>query len=85
MTRSAQQTKPAEQARQEFPALLSAAANGQTTVITRRGEPLAAVVPLNEVRTRKPASLVPLFGSGAGMWGKHVSRTIDKLRDEWTR
>ncbi|MFM7118961.1 MAG: type II toxin-antitoxin system prevent-host-death family antitoxin, partial [Gammaproteobacteria bacterium] len=39
------ESRGAEEARQQLPAILSAAANRQTTVITRNGRPVAAVVP----------------------------------------
>jgi hypothetical protein len=30
-------------------------------------------------------SLMPLAGSGRGLWGKNSSSTVRKLRDEWGR
>jgi prevent-host-death family protein len=81
----ATQTKAAEEARQGLPAILTAAARGTTTVITRRGEPLAAVVPIDELRKSKAVSLVPLFGSGKRLWGRESTKTVEEMRDEWTR
>lgn len=78
-------SKGAEEARQQLPAILDAAASGRTTIITRHGRAVAAVVPATAVKTSKPASLQALAGTGRGLWGKDSSKTIAKLRDEWNR
>lgn len=79
-------SKGAEEARQQLPAILAAAAAGRTTIITRHGRAVAAVVPAAEAaRQGKPASLQALAGSGRGLWGNDSGKTIDKLRDEWSR
>jgi antitoxin (DNA-binding transcriptional repressor) of toxin-antitoxin stability system len=78
-------SRGAEQARQHLPAILSAAASGRTTFITRHGRTVAAVVPANAVRPRKVASLLALAGTGRGLWGRSSARTIGNLRDEWNR
>ena len=78
-------SKGAEEARQQLPAILTAAAAGRTTIITRHGRMIAAVVPAAAARQAKPASLQALAGSGRGMWGKDSSKTIAELRDEWNR
>ncbi|AMS31449.1 MAG: type II toxin-antitoxin system Phd/YefM family antitoxin [Betaproteobacteria bacterium] len=77
--------KGAEEARQQLPAILADAAAGRTTIITRHGRAVAAVVPAAAARQNKPASLLLLAGSGKGMWGKNSAQVIDKLRDEWDR
>lgn len=82
---SKETTKGAEEARQQLPAILAAAAAGRTTIITRHGRAVAAVVPAAEVRKNKPASLQALAGSGKGLWGKDSRKVINKLRDEWNR
>lgn len=82
---SKQISKGAEEARQQLPAILDAAAAGRTTIITRHGRAVAAVVPATEIRQGKPASLQALAGSGRGMWGKDSRKLINKLRDEWNR
>ena len=82
---SKQNSKGAEEARQQLPAILAAAAAGRTTIITRHGRAVAAVVPATEVRQGKPASLQALAGSGRGMWGKDSRKLINKLREEWNR
>lgn len=78
-------SRGAEEARQQLPAILDAAAAGRTTLITRRGREIAAVVPAAAVKSLKPASLLALAGSGAGLWGKDSSKAIADLRDEWKR
>lgn len=78
-------SKGAEEARQQLPAILAAAAAGQTTVITRHGREIAAVVPASAVSPARQASLVNLAGSGRGLWGEDSSGAIAELRDEWKR
>lgn len=78
--------KGVEDARNQLPALVEDAAAGRPTVITKRGRPLAALVPL-EVYTAGGGqqSLLPLEGTGRALWGKSSTRTLRKLRDEWNR
>jgi prevent-host-death family protein len=78
-------SKGAEEARQQLPAILAAAAAGRTTVITRHGREIAAVVPAAAIKRAKPVSLLTLAGSGRKLWGKSSSKAIAALRDEWTR
>lgn len=76
----------AEQARAELPALLADAANGGSTIVTRHGRSIAAIVPVDRLEAlarQKP--LTPLAGSGKGLWGRDSARTVRKLRDEWDR
>ena len=77
--------KGAEEARQQLPAILAAAAAGRTTLITRHGREIAAVVPASAVRSAKPVSLLALAGSGRKLWGKDSRKAVVALRDEWTR
>lgn len=78
--------KGAEEARNQLPQLLEDAASGRATVITRRGRPVAALVPLNAYRhSSKQKSLLDLEGSGRGLWGRNSRETLAKLRDEWNR
>ena len=80
------QRKRAEEARNQLPDLLDAAENGQSTVITRHGRPVAALVSMAVYdATVRQLPLTPLRGSGRGLWGKDISRTIRELRDEWDR
>jgi prevent-host-death family protein len=78
--------KRAEEARNELPDLLAAAEKGRATIITRHGKPVAALVPIEAygAAVRQP-SIVPLRGSGRGLWGRNSTETIRKLRDEWSR
>jgi antitoxin (DNA-binding transcriptional repressor) of toxin-antitoxin stability system len=86
MKKSMQQiSKGAEEARQQLPAILAAAAAGRTTIITRHGRAVAAVVPVTAVKAGKPAALQALAGTGRGMWGKNSTKAIARLRDEWNR
>jgi len=78
-------SKGAEEARQQLPAILAAAAAGRTTVITRHGREIAAVVPVSAIKHAKPASLLALAGSGRKLWGKDSRKAIAELRDEWMR
>lgn len=86
MTRPAKtDSKGAEEARRQLPAILAAAAAGRTTIITRHGREIAAVVPAAAVKHGKIADLQGLAGSGRGLWGEDSCRTIAELRDEWSR
>jgi len=78
--------KGAEEARAQLPDLLDAAEKGRSTIITRHGRPVAAPVPIAAAHAavgQQP--LLPLAGSGRGLWGRDSRRTIRKLRDEWSR
>lgn len=79
------ESRGVEEARKALPAILDAAAAGRVTIITRRGSAVAAVVPAQGAATMRPASLLPLAGSGKGMWGRDPASTVSKLRDEWSR
>ncbi len=74
----------AEEARKLFPSLVESANRGKTTIITKHGKPLAAVVPVSQVQTRKRVgeNFLALGGSGKGLYG-NVARHIDALRREW--
>ena len=78
-------SKGAEEARQQLPTILAAAAAGQSTLITRHGRAVAAVVPASALSLRKPVSLLTLAGTGQHLWGEDSSRAIDTLREEWNR
>jgi prevent-host-death family protein len=82
----AAQRKGAEEARNQLPDLLEAAEGGQSTIITRHGRPVAALVPIETFNaTVRQQSLLPLKGSGRGLWGNDSSATLRKLRDQWSR
>jgi prevent-host-death family protein len=78
--------KGAEEARNQMPALLEAAEKGTSTIITKHGRPVAALVPLAQFSAsgqQKP--LLPLKGTGRGLWGRSSVKTVRALRDEWNR
>jgi prevent-host-death family protein len=78
--------KGAEEARNQLPRLLEAAEAGRSTVITKRGRPVAALVPIEDYVAAGPQQpLTPMAGSGRGLWGRSSAQTIRKLRDEWSR
>ena len=78
--------KGAEEARSQLPALLDAAEWGRSTVITRHGLPVAAIVPIAAYSAAvRQQPLMPVAGSGRGLWGKDSARRLRKLRDEWSR
>ena len=78
--------KGAEEARNQLPDLLDAAEKGQPTLITKRGRPVAALMPVEAYDAAlRQEPLLPVAGSGRGLWGKSSGRTIRKLRDEWSR
>lgn len=75
--------KRAEEARNQLPDLLDAAEKGRSTVITRHGRPVAALVPFEAYGAAlRQESLLPVAGSGRGLWGKDSAMTIRRLRDE---
>jgi prevent-host-death family protein len=78
--------KGAEEARNQLPDLLDEAEQGRSTIITRHGKPVAALVPISAYESSvRQQSLLPLKGSGRGLWGKDSARTVRRLRDEWSR
>jgi prevent-host-death family protein len=78
--------KGAEEARNQLPNLLEAAEGGWSTVITKRGRPVAVLVPIADyVATARQEPLTAVAGSGRGLWGRNSARAIRKLRDEWSR
>jgi len=78
--------KGSEEARNQLPDLLEAAAAGRSTIITKRGRPIAALVPIETYKAAgRQQPLTPLEGSGRGLWGRNSTRAIRALRDEWER
>jgi prevent-host-death family protein len=78
--------KGAEEARNQLPDLLTAAENGYSTIITKHGRPVAAIVPMSDFSAGgRQRPLLPVKGSGQGFWGEDSSRTLGDLRDEWNR
>ena len=84
MTKAAR--RGAEEARNQLPDLLEAAENGHSTIITRHGRPVAAIVPLDSYdKGGRQEPLVPMEGSGRGLWGEDSRKSLRDLRDEWSR
>jgi len=78
--------KGAEEARNQLPDLLEAAEQGRSTIIARPGRPVAAWVPIEaDAAAVRQQPLLPVAGSGRGLWGKAGARTLRRLRDEWSR
>lgn len=74
----------AEQARRNFPALVDQAARGEPTIITKHGKPYAALVPASLLlQGTAHVDIRALRGSGKGLWGRSVRRTLRELREEW--
>ena len=77
--------KGVEDARKELPALLAEAEKGRTTIVTRRGRSIAAIVPIGRAAGQRQKSLLSLAGTGKGLWGRASSKMLSRLRDEWSR
>jgi prevent-host-death family protein len=78
--------KGVEEARKQLPKLIEAAEAGHATVITRRGQAVAALVPLDDYGAPpRQQSLLSIAATGRGLWGRNSGRTIAGLRDEWSR
>jgi prevent-host-death family protein len=78
--------KGAEEARAELPSLLDAAERGETTLITRRGRPVAALVPSDRMPiVSRQYSLLGAAGTGKGLWEEEGGTDIATLRNEWDR
>jgi prevent-host-death family protein len=73
-----------EETRQQLPSLLEDAHAGNPVIITKRGKPYAAIVPLESLQEAGPRpSLVALRGSGEGLWGDDAAAWVERMRDEW--
>jgi prevent-host-death family protein len=80
------QRKGAEEARNQLPDLLAAAERGRQTIITRHGRPVAVLMPIGAADHKQlQRSLLPLAGTGRGLFGRDSTKTLRKLRDEWSR
>ena len=71
-----------EQARAQLPAIVAQAHQGQISVVTRHGKPVAAIVPMDMARAhhRQPG-LLALRGSAKGLW--RGVQGLKALRGEW--
>ena len=80
------ETRGAEDARNQLPDLLDSASRGTATIITRRGKPVAALIPADELSARgRQRSIVRLEGTGRALWGARPQDAIADLRGEWDR
>lgn len=70
-----------EEARQALPKLLDLANRGTSTIITRHGRPIAALVPVDRAQGRALVNMTTLRGSGKGLWTGPDS--VAAQRDEW--
>jgi prevent-host-death family protein len=74
----------AEQARTQLPEILEEARHGRRTIITKRGRPYAAVVPVEDAKRRAcNVSVLDLRGSGRSLWGRNPAAHVAGMRKEW--
>jgi prevent-host-death family protein len=74
-----------EEARRRLPRLLEQAAAGKQTIITRHGRPLAQLRALDTYGAAgRQQSILPLVGTGGGLWGKRSPASVRKMRSEWS-
>ena len=72
-----------EEARKNLPELIDRAQrDGTVTIVTKRGVPCAAIVPLSHVQRGRAPKLTALRGSAAGCYGD-VAEYIDVSRHSW--
>ena len=75
-------TAGVEEARRRLPEILSRAhRDGTVTIVTNRGVPYAAIVPISQV-ARDSAGLTALRGSARGCYGD-AAEYVARMRDEW--
>jgi prevent-host-death family protein len=77
-----------EQARAQLPHIAAEARAGHTSVITRHGEPVAAVVPVSFLRAQqggriRKGGILALRGTGRHLWPLGAGQMVADLRDEW--
>jgi prevent-host-death family protein len=78
--------KGVEEARSMLPQILQQAEKGESTVITKRGRAIAAIVPLSAFESgKRQEPLTAAAQSGRGLWGGANTRAMRKLRGEWSR
>lgn len=77
-----------EKARAQLPHIAAEARAGHTSVITRHGEPIAAVVPMAFLQSQQAGrirrgGILTLRGTGRHIWPQGAGQTMADLRDEW--
>ena len=71
-----------DEARTNLPEILNAAnSDGTVTIVTKRGVPYAAIVPVSQA-LQQPVKLTDLRGSAGGCYGE-VGEFLKGLRSEW--
>lgn len=72
-----------EEARRKLPELIDRAQrDGTVTIVTKRGVPCAAIVPLSHLERDRAPKLTPLRGSAGGCY-RDVAEHIDEMRRSW--
>ena len=75
-------TAGVDEARTKLPEILNAAnVDGTVTIVTKRGVPYAAIVPISQT-LHQASKLTDLRGSANGCYGD-AGEFIKGLRDEW--
>ena len=75
-------TAGVNEARKDLPEILKAAyQHGAVTIVTNRGVPYAAVVPVAQA-VQQAAKFTELRGSAKGCYGD-AATYVEALRDEW--
>jgi len=73
----------AEEARKRLPEFLDRAErNGTVTIVTKRGQPCAAIVPLSHLDRAEAPKITALRDSAKGCYGD-IAEYIDRSRQEW--
>ena len=72
-----------EGARKSLTELLDRAHKGEQIIVKKHGVPYAAIIGLGQGQTERRQGLLPLGGTGSGLWGKAVSDTVEQHRQEW--
>ena len=77
-------SEPVEAARKKFPSLIEQAHHGKPTIVTKRGRPYAAIVPIADMsQGQGRLDIQSVRGSGKGLWGRNSLTTVEKMRREW--
>jgi antitoxin (DNA-binding transcriptional repressor) of toxin-antitoxin stability system len=73
-----------DEGRSKLPHLAALAHAGQSSLLTRHGKPLAALVAPEVLLAQRPrANFLALRGTGRGLWAPTAAATVSALRDEW--
>lgn len=73
----------AEEARKRLAEFIDRAErDGTVTIVTKRGRPCAAIVPLSHSKWAKAPKITALRNSARGCYG-NVSEYVDNSRREW--